>query len=160
MLHPWQAWNCPRAVHRWCCIPASDILPGDMGLGDHWIKSRHPRESAVGNVISSLFLTALPVCTLPLWRSVGAACVVIVSNPSIVGVSDLWKADGGQTCCLCDSSCWDARLSLFLTRLYDGVALHTLLHCSTVLCLSWPENHVPLWFPSSTNFFAAGLYHV
>lgn len=49
------------------------------------LKSRHPRESDVGNVISSLFLTALPVCTLPLWRSVGAACVVIVSNPSIVG---------------------------------------------------------------------------
>lgn len=83
------------------------------------------------------FLTALsPVCTLPLWRSLGAACVDLWRELTVVKPAVSVTLPAGML---------DSLFSL--QDSYDGVALHTLLHCSTVLFLSQPENHVPSGSP-------------
>lgn len=69
---------------------------------------------------------------------------------TIMEMPGLRKVDHGEDCYFCGTSCWGAGVSFSHTRLGNGVVPR----CSVVrLCLSLPENHVPLWFPSNIHPF-------
>lgn len=159
MPHTCRAWACSRevSVDGAVFLLVTSCL-ADTGLGGHFDKMSGLLESLLQEIkeLSPPYPCQLFLTTHRLCEGIRVLLVLPSLVTTIMETPGLRKADCGESCSFCGASCWGAGVSLSHTRLCSGVVPR----CSVVgLCLSWPENHVPLWLPSSTClFFAAGLY--